>query len=121
MGSAHQLAGRACVRAPRAAPRRQAGRRELSGECPPGQSVARARDTALRALLHARAEVLRDPGNSGRERILGQKAADYAAAWRLVGWSWRRLEQHALRVSATQQDSGAESARRWRRREEWAA
>ena len=83
--------------------------------------MGRERAAALGALLRARAACRYWPGSTERRRARDNAAEAYRRAWRLPEWQWHRVEQHALRASATQEDAGAESARRWRRREEWAA
>jgi len=83
--------------------------------------MSRDRERALRALLYARAACHYWPGSAERRRARDNAAEAYLRAWLLPAWPWHRIEQHALRASATQQDSGAESARHWRRHEEWAA
>lgn len=126
MGSAHQPSHPPCVR-------RQGvswgasgeGSRDVSARGPLGQDsepVARERERALRALLHARAACVWWPGSGERRRARDNAAEAYRQAWLLPGeWPWHRIELHALHVSATRDDSGSESARHWRRREEWAA
>jgi len=125
MGTNSQPGAAPCVRRRRASWGASGGAsRSVSARGPLGQesgSVARERERTLVALLHARAACRWWPGSGERRRARDNAAKAYAAAWLLPAWPWHRIELHALRVSATQRDSGAESARRWRRHEEWAA